>query len=68
MRAPHRPVSLDLFGQIAVSQADLELWVRVVVRLDPGSWRIAWYVRAYDVAGKIQAAKAAGQWPPQSKE
>lgn len=60
-----RPVSQDLFGQIAVTEADIALWVCAEVRLDPGSWRVAWYVRAYDVIGKIRTAKAAGQWPPQ---
>ena len=65
MRRAARMVSPDLFGQIAVSQADVELWVQAVCRLPVDSWRVAWYVKAYAVIEKIAAAKAAGRWPPQ---
>ena len=56
----------DLFGEIAVSRADLELWITIVARLPPESPRRAAYARAWNVPEKIQAAKAAGCWPPQS--
>jgi len=59
-------VGPDLFGQIPVSQADIELWLSVVGRWPLDSPRVRWYVRAYAVIEKIAAAKAAGQWPPHS--
>jgi hypothetical protein len=57
-------VDIDLFGEIAVSEAEIGLWLAVVAHLAPESWRAAWYVRAYNVAEKIRAAKQAGAWPP----
>lgn len=58
----------DLFGEVPVSEADIELWLECVCRLSLDSWRIAWYVKAYAVIDKIRAAKRAGQWPPQSSK
>lgn len=54
-----QPVT-DLFGQVPVSRADIDRWVEAVARLTPGTARAAWYVQAYDVPGKIRAAKLAG--------
>lgn len=51
---------LDLFGQVPISQAEIDLWIEAVPRLIPGTARAAWYCRAYDVPGKIRAAKLAG--------
>lgn len=64
MRRLPNVAAQDLFGQIAVSHADIELWMVLVAHWDPASWRCAWYIHAYDVVRKIQTAKAAGQWPP----
>ncbi|MRR51279.1 MAG: hypothetical protein EG825_10250 [Rhodocyclaceae bacterium] len=61
------PAPLPLFDAPAVTHDDICEWLRAVARMAPDSPRAAAYVRAYDVAGKISAAKAAGQWPPKEK-
>ena len=52
---------LDLFGQVVVTYEDLELWVSA---LAPGfaisEQRMAYYIRHWDVAGKVARAKLAG--------
>jgi hypothetical protein len=52
---------LDLFGQVAVSYEDLEIWVSA---LAPGfavnHHRMAYYIKHWDVAGKVERAKRAG--------
>lgn len=52
---------LDLFGQVVVTYEDLELWVSA---LAPGfasnSHRLAHYIRFWNVADKVRAAKLAG--------
>lgn len=55
----------DLFGAFAVSQADIDLWLRLVARLEPDSPRRATYARHWNVAEKIAAAKARDEWPPE---
>jgi hypothetical protein len=50
----------DLFGQIAVSVRDVELWLYKVPRLAHTSTRRAWYANGWNVISKIQRAKAAG--------
>jgi hypothetical protein len=51
----------DLFGQVVVSYEDLERWVSAVA---PGfahnPQRMAYYIRHWDVASKVRAAKLAG--------
>ncbi len=49
-------------------------WVRIMKttadflddlpQLSGAAWRRAIYARAWDVAAKVRAAKAAGAWPP----
>lgn len=56
--------SLDLFGHMPVTRADVRLWLLRVARLDPDSPRAAYYVKVWNVTAKIAAAKSAGAWPP----
>lgn len=58
--------SPDLFGEIVVTLAEIELWITTVARLPPESPRRAAYARAWNVTEKVRAAKAAGCWPPVS--
>lgn len=55
-----RPPVRDLFGVVPITLEDIELWLLAVPGIDPQSPRAAWYVRAYDVPGKIARAKLAG--------
>lgn len=57
-----RPEVVDLFGEVPVTYEDIEHWLITVPRIDPGSRHADWYVKAYDVPGKIKAAKLAGRW------
>lgn len=52
--------AFDLFGEIAVTEAEVFAWCRALAGLAPDSPRLAWYVHAYAVVEKIQQAKAAG--------
>ena len=47
----------ELFGQAPATHQDVAAWLVSVARMDPGSPRAAWYVKAYGVAEKIAAAK-----------
>jgi hypothetical protein len=52
---------LDLFGEVAVTYDDLELWVSA---LAPGfslnAQRTAYYIEHWNVADKVRRAKLAG--------
>lgn len=50
----------DLFGEIPVYTHDIDLWLMCVPKMPPDSPRAAWYVRGWDVVGKIRRAKLAG--------
>jgi hypothetical protein len=54
------PFVYDLFGEIIVTRADIAAWLVSVPHIDPDSPRAAAYVRGWDVAGKVRAAKALG--------
>jgi hypothetical protein len=64
MRRRPRLAPADLFGQIAVSEADLTAWLDALPRLSRSPWRRALYARTWNIADKVRAAKTAGQWPP----
>lgn len=52
---------LDLFGQVAVSYEDLELWVSALAPGFAGNdQRMAYYIKHWDVAAKVERAKRAG--------
>lgn len=57
----HQPVR-DLFGEVPITRADVDAWLLAVPRISPHSRRAAWYIRAYDVIGKITRAKIAGEF------
>lgn len=50
----------DLFGEIPVLLSDLEAWVAAVAPRYLNQRGYANYVRSYDVASKVRAAKASG--------
>lgn len=56
-----RQPAYDLFGEIPVLESDLTAWVAAVAPrwLEPPR-QFRNYVRNYDVAGKVRAAKLAG--------
>lgn len=55
-----QPYVHDLFGEIIVTRADIAAWLISVPRIHPDSPRAAAYVRGWDVASKVRAAKAMG--------
>lgn len=50
----------NLFGDVVVTLADIDAWLVAVPRIDPRSKRAAHYITAYNVVGKIKAAKLSG--------
>ena len=57
-----RPRPHDLFGDVVVTVADIDAWLIAVPRIDPRSRRAFYYVKDYNVVGKIKAAKLAGNF------
>jgi hypothetical protein len=53
---------LDLFGEVRVTTADVDAWLRAVPRLEPGTARAAHYVEAWNVVDKIKRAKLDGRF------
>lgn len=51
------PVQLWLFDDPPITQQEIARWVSDTANLSPESWRFAWYVENWNVAGKIRAAK-----------
>lgn len=58
---------LDLFGEVSVSTADVELWLDSIKQLSATPSRRAAYAKAYNVEEKIRTAKRNGNWPPEIK-
>lgn len=59
-----KPIAHDLFNEIPVSPADIDLWLDLVPNLSHSKFRREAYARAYRVIEKIRAAKMHGAWPP----
>lgn len=60
-----RQPPFDLFGEVPVTQPDVELWLDSLPRMkDASASRRTTYTRQWNVVEKIQAAKINGQWPP----
>lgn len=57
----------DLFDQVAVSWPEVYAWCEQVAGIGADSPRLAWYVQAYDVVGKIARAKLAQQKIPRAR-
>lgn len=55
-----RNPAVDLFDQVPVSEKELELWVAVVAPRWHGSRRMQFYIRDWDIAGKVACAKRNG--------
>lgn len=55
-----RNPALDLFNDVVVTLDDVELWLDLVALLPRNSPRRDYYVKSWDVPGKIKAAKLAG--------
>lgn len=53
----------DLFGEVAVTLREIQLWLFKVPRLPHCATRRASYVRQWNVPFKIARAKAAGELP-----
>lgn len=54
-----------LFGQVPVTQSDIDLWIKLTPRLHGlADFRVRHYIESYRVIEKIQRAKMAGCWPP----
>jgi hypothetical protein len=52
---------LDLFGEVVVTQADLQEWVSALAPGFAGNeYRMAHYIRFWNVADKVRRAKLAG--------
>lgn len=52
---------LDLFGDVPVTVDDLHAWVRAISPHFAATERsMAYYIRHWDVAGKVRRAKLAG--------
>jgi hypothetical protein len=56
------PRLTDLFGEIPVTLADVELWLDVVPAIPRTSWRRDHYASNWNVTEKIRRTKAAGAW------
>lgn len=56
-----RPRPRDLFGQVPITQDDLENWVRAVApNYAHSAWRMRHYIDAWNIAAKVRAAKIDG--------
>jgi hypothetical protein len=57
-------IDADLFGQVIVTISDVELWLEANTQVTPDnlSNRVTAYIKNYDVASKIAAAKLSGEF------
>lgn len=58
---------MDLFGEVSVTTADVELWLDSIKQLSATPSRRAAYTKANNVGEKIRTAKRNGNWPPEIK-
>ena len=60
-----RPRPRDLFREITITLDDLDEWVKVIApHLSHSRTRMDWYIKGWNVADKVRAAKLRGDWPP----
>lgn len=52
---------VDLFGDVAVSFREIQIWLFKVPRMPYSSTRREWYTRGWNVVEKIKKAKLAGE-------
>lgn len=58
-----RLMSLPLFDEFAVTEAEVQLWLDNVPNLSASTFRREAYRKAYNIEGKIRAFKHDGAWP-----
>lgn len=51
---------MDLFGEVSVTKADIELWLNGIKQLSATPSRREAYAKAYNVEEKIRTAKKTG--------
>lgn len=56
--------TLDLFDGVRVTWPEVRAWVAAIAPHCADGPRFEFYVRGWDVAAKVRAAKLAGHWPP----
>lgn len=54
---------MQLFGEIPVTEQDIELWLDNIPNLSQSKFRREAYRKAYRIEDKIRAAKQNRQWP-----
>jgi hypothetical protein len=59
---------MDLFGEISVTEQDIELWLDSIKNLSKTPSRRAAYAKVYNINHKIRTAKSNGRWPPEIKD
>lgn len=62
MTDQYREPPIDLFGEVVITEDDLETWVSAVSPLHLTDGLFAHDVRSYDVAGKIRVFKLRGDF------
>ena len=53
---------LDLFGEVPVTWPEIWDWIEAVPRISRHSWRAQYYVKHWNVAEKVRAAKINGTY------
>lgn len=57
-----KPRAHDLFGEVPVTLSELHAWCDKTTHISPTPWRRDWYIKHWNVADKIRAAKLAGTY------
>lgn len=60
-KRPTRHPAADLFGEIPVTWSEVIAWAEAVGGVPASSWRLAWYLRWWNVPEKVAQAKRSGQ-------
>ncbi len=51
------PFAFDLFGETSVTISEVDLWMQKVPKMDRSSPRFDWYIKNWDVVGKVKSVK-----------
>lgn len=55
---------IDLFGEVPVTDQEVEMWIAVVAPRWYGSRRMPFYIRDWNIKQKVASAKLAGMFDP----
>lgn len=66
-KVPLNP-AVDLFGQVQVTDEDVEQWVAVVAPRWYGTRRMEFYIREWNIASKVAYAKLNGTFDQVKKQ